>query len=209
MTRLGNWWRYFRRRGFAGALEAITERYIYRSHRCVITRVLLEGPAVPDHLGDVVFRLATPSDLDRLGELNRYGRGSIQRIHVERDKDWLFVACHGERIVATRRISLVTRDAVISRVFQLGPGQVWGADTFCVPDYRNRGIARDLQKFSERYLVSLGYRERFGSIVVTNTPSLRMSRREILYYVSHTRFLFWERLGISKDIPRRLWDGLK
>lgn len=212
MTRLAHWWRYLRQHGMIRAIRAVAGRFIYRSHRYVITWTLLDGAPEPDHIGDVVLRLATPCDLGRLGEFERYGRGSIPLSYVERDKDWLFVACDGDRIVATRRLSVVVRDPVISRVVQLGPTQVWGADTFCLPDYRNRGIARHLQKFAERYLANLGYRERLGSIVATNTPSLRMSRASgsaFISYVSYVRILGWERVCVSKDIPRQLLGDAK
>jgi GNAT superfamily N-acetyltransferase len=211
LPRPAGWWRYIRKRGVARALRAFTYRFIYRSHRCVITWTRLDGPPEPDHIGDVVFRLATPSDFDRLAEFEGYGRGSAQRAYVEGDKDWLFLACHAERIVATRRLSRVIRDPVISRVVHLEPGQVWGADTFCLPDYRNRGVSRHLQKFAERHLAKLGYKERLGNILITNTPSLRMSRASgsaFVSYVSYVRVLFWERLRISEDLPRRLLDDL-
>ena len=207
MTRLGKGWRYVRERSVLVAIRAFIDRFVYRSHRCVITWTRLDGPPAPDHIGDVVFRLATPSDFDHLGEFERYGRGSSHRTYVERDNDWLFVACHGNRIVATRRLGLVIRHPVISRVVTLGPGQVWGADTFCLPDYRSRGIARQLQMFAARYLANLGYKERFGTIVVANTPSLRMSRAAgstFVYYVSYVRLLCWERLHVSRNIPRQL-----
>lgn len=211
MARPDNWWRYVRQWGVVRTARAAVDRLV-RSYRCIVTHNPLAGPPAADHVGDVVFRLATPSDFDRLGELEPYGRGSRHRTYVENDRDWLFVACHGERIVATRRVSLVLRDEVIARVLRLEPGQVWGADVFCLPEYRSRGIARQLQRFGDRFMASLGYTERLGTILVSNTPSLRMSRgggRLPLYYVTYLRVLFWERLRVSKDIPRRYWDDLK
>jgi GNAT superfamily N-acetyltransferase len=211
MTRLGSWWRNLQQRGVVTGVRIIVNRYIYHSHRCVITWQLLGGPPAPDHSGDIAFRLATPSDLDHLDQLEPYGRGS-QGVYVKQDKDWLFVACHGDRIVATRRLSLVIRHPVVSRVITLGPRQVWGADTFCVPEYRNRGIARQLLAFAERYLANLGYKERFGTIVVTNTPSLRMHHAagaDFVSYVSYVRVLFWHRLRVSKRIPAHLLDSTK
>jgi GNAT superfamily N-acetyltransferase len=213
VTRLGNGWRYFRQRGLVATGHAIIDRFVYHSQQYIVTYNPLAGPPAPDHIGDVFFRLARPSDLDHLEELEQYGRGATtHRAYVEEGNDWLFVACHGERIVATRRASRVIRDSVISRVIQLEPGQIWGADVFCLPEYRNQGIGRYLQLFGDRFLASLGYRERFGSIVVTNTPSLRASRgagRQPLYYVSFLRILFWERLRVSKSMPRHYWDALK
>ena len=119
--------------------------------------------------------MAVPSDLDHLQEFERHGRGATRR-YVEEDKDWLYVACDGDRIVATRRSSLVIRDNLLSRVIKLEPDQFWGADSFCLPEFRNRGIARHLKIFSDRHLASLGYKEFVSSIEVTNTASLSASR---------------------------------
>jgi GNAT superfamily N-acetyltransferase len=211
VSRLGNWWRYLRRRGVSAAIGAFIDRFVYRSYRCVITHSFVEGPPAADHVGGIKLRVAVPSDLDHLQEFERYGRGATRR-YVEEDKDWLYVACDGDRIVATRRSSLVIRDNLLSRLIKLEPGQFWGADSFCLPEYRNRGIARHLKIFSDRHLASLGYKEFVSSIEVTNTASLSASRaagRQVLYYVSFLRILGWERVRVSKDMPASLWDGLK
>jgi GNAT superfamily N-acetyltransferase len=210
VARLGNWWRYVRHHGLMAAGRIMINRYVYRSHRFVVTRAVLAGPPAADHAGDIVFRLATSSDLDHLDELERYGRGSTHRSHVKQDSDWLFVACHGDRIVATRRYSRAlppaSRDGhgLMSRVMQLDPGQVWVADTFCLPEYRRQGLARLLGLFAKRFLASLGYKENFSAIAITNTPALRMSRHQgsqRVCYVSYFRLLFYERLRVSKEIP--------
>ena len=209
MTPLRHWGRSVRDRGLDVAVRAVIGRFVYRSYRCVITYSLAAGPPAVDHVGDVRFRVATPADLDRLGELEAYGRGSTHRRYVDQDNDWLVIACDGERIVATRRMSRVIRDSVVSRVITLGPGQYWGADVFCLPEYRNRGIGRHLQVFGNRVMASLGYKERFGSINASNTASLRTSRaagRRSLYYVSFMKILWWERLHVSTDVPGRLWE---
>jgi GNAT superfamily N-acetyltransferase len=185
---------------------------VYRSEAVIVNRTDLVGPSAIDHIGDIVFRLATADDFDRLGELERYGRGSIHRTRVEKDKDWLFVACHGDRIVATVRYGRVVRDRLASRVVQLGPTQVWAADAFCLPEYRNQGISRHLLLFVWRFLASRGYTELFGAIRVTNTRSLRVflhAGSKPLYYVSSVRILLWEHLRVSKDIPRKFSEGLK
>ena len=170
-------------------------------------RCALAGPPAADHVGDVVFRLATPADLDDLAEFERYGRGSAQRAYVEEDGDWLFVASHGQRIVATRRYSrAVPPYALMSRVIRLGRGQVWGADIFALPEYRNRHIARHLAIFGERWLASQGYTELFTSVSADNTASLRMSYEKgsrPFYHVTYFRLLLYERLRVSTEIPRR------
>ena len=68
MSRLDTWWRYFRQRGLMASASTFIHRYMYRSHRFVVTRAVLSGPPAADHAGDVVFRVATPSDLQRLDE---------------------------------------------------------------------------------------------------------------------------------------------
>jgi RimJ/RimL family protein N-acetyltransferase len=106
----------------------------------------------------------------------------------------------------------VIRDSIVSRVMTLGPGHYWGADVFCVPEFRNRGIARHLQVFADRHMASLGYKDMFAGISATNIASLRASRaagREAVSYVSYVKVLFWERLRVSKDVPAHLWSALR
>jgi GNAT superfamily N-acetyltransferase len=211
MSRLRNGWGYLRQYGVRPALQTSIHRYIYRSEELVVVGSQLAGPPADDRTGDVVFRLATPSDLEHLDELEPYGRGSSQRAYVEQAGDWLFVACHGDRIAATARYCRTVRDQLVSRVVQLEQGQVWGADQFCVPEYRNRGISRLLSVFANRHLAALGYTDVASSVLVTNTASLRMTlhKNRPFCYVSYSRLLFWERLRVSKDIPAEFWDRLK
>lgn len=192
-------WMNARRAMHAGSILA---RLVYRHDRYIVVYGALTGPPVPDRVGDVVLRVATPSDLARLDDLDDHGRGKTHRLYVERDNDWLFVACHGDRIVATRRLSLTVRDGLMSRVVRLKPGQVWACHVFCLPDYRNQGIGRHLQLFGDRYLAAIGYTGRFGSIVSTNAPSIRIARysgSRPCYDVSHTRVLCFERLRVSEE----------
>jgi hypothetical protein len=178
---------------------------IYRSQQFFIVRGDLAGPPAADHIGGVVFRLATDSDLEHLGELERYGRGWIQRKYVTEDKDWLFVGCYEQRIVATERASRVIRDALAARVVQLHAGQIWSADAFCVPEFRSQKISRHLGLYAERVLAERGYKEFFGSIAANNVPALRRALQagaHCAHYVSYVRILSWERLHVSSDIPR-------
>jgi GNAT superfamily N-acetyltransferase len=209
-ARLENGRQYVRQHGLGAAARLLFHRHVYRSHRFIVTRAMLAGPPAAPRVGEIVFRLATPSDLDRLDELERYGRGERHRFYVKEDADWLFVACHGNRVVATRRYSRAlpgpSKDGhgLTSRVIQLEPDQVWAADTFCLPGYRGQGVAGLLGVFAKRYLASLGYRHNLSSIAITNTSALRMQSRagsERVCYVSYRRILFYERLRVSKKIP--------
>src|SRR2546425_9018185 len=96
-------WRYFRRRGLKATVRTMIHRFIYGFHKFVVYRTCLAGPPAADHVRDIMFRLATPADLDHLAEFERYGLGTSQRADVHDDQDWLFVACHRERLVASRR----------------------------------------------------------------------------------------------------------
>lgn len=213
MTLLGYGWRYFRRRGLIAVVRAIINRYVYRSYQGVIFCTRLAGPPTEDHVGNVVFRLATTSDLDHLAELEHYGRGASLRAGVLEDNDWLFIACHGDRIVATRQYSrAVPPHGLLSRVIHLGPAQVYMADVFCLPEYRSQGIARRLALFGDRGMASSGYTESVAATAAGNIPSLRMSLRKgnghPISYVSYVRLLFYERLVVSKDIPPQYWAEL-
>jgi hypothetical protein len=209
VTSLGPAWRYFRRRGVLATLRTFIRRYVYGAYEEIVIRTRLVGPPVPDRFGDFVFRLSTPADLDRLDELERFGRGSAQRAGVREDDDWLFVACHGDRIVATRRYTrVVPPHGLMARVVQLEPGQVWSADAFCRPEYRNQRINHHFGLFTQRYLASLGYTEQMTAIALDNVPSLRGSRRkggQPLYHVSYRRRLFYTRLRVSPELPARYW----
>jgi GNAT superfamily N-acetyltransferase len=169
---------------------------------------MFAGPPADDHTGDVVFRLATPSDMARLDGIERYRAGSVQRRALQEDDGWFFVACRDDQIVAARRYSrTIPRQSVIARAVELRPDQLYGADAFCLPEYRSRGIIRLLGLFAMRYFASLGYKENLGAINVRNTPSLRMSRRkgtELFCYVSCRRVLFWERLTVSTRFPEEV-----
>jgi GNAT superfamily N-acetyltransferase len=203
VTNLGYGWRYLRRHGLVAATRLIVSRYIYGSHECAVLRCELAGPPAADHVGDIVFQLATEPDLKNLDELERYGRGSSQRAYVKEDNDWLFVACHGNRIVTTRRYSrALAPNGLMSRVVKLTKRQIWGSDIFCLPEYRNRGIGRHLALFAERFLASQGYTELYANVDGPNVPSLRMSLHKgsrIVCYVSYRRRLFHERLIISNE----------
>jgi GNAT superfamily N-acetyltransferase len=211
--------RSLRDRGLMGAVRAFIRRYVFGSQKFVVVRSDLAGPPVPDHVGGVVFRPATPSDLDRLDEFERYGRGSRQRRYVEEDRDWFFVACDGERIVATSRtcraLPSASRDGhgLMPRVLRLGPGEVWAGDVFCLPEYRNGGIGGQLELFGDRWLAALGYTTRFGSIELTNTIAARMHSRvgkQPVLDVSYSRLLFFERLVVRKrGAPGRFWPAPK
>jgi GNAT superfamily N-acetyltransferase len=196
-------WRYLRRRGPRATIRALAERYVFRSYAAVVVATDISGPPITERLGDIVFRLATPDDLASLGELDRRGRGAALQEEIADSGDWLFVACHGQRIVAIRRCSrAVPEHSLISRVVELKAGQVWGADIYCVPEYRNRGIGGHLALFGERYLASLGYRQLFGVIAVGNAASIRMHSRvgkKPVCRVSYLRLLFYERLHISRE----------
>ena len=206
-------WRYFCRRGFTATIRAMFKRFAYGSRDVVVYRTKLGGPPVPDHVGDIVFRLATPSDLDRLHEFSDGHRAAIHRQAVKEDADWLFVACQGDRVVATRRYSRhLSPGGLMSRVLTLGPRQVWSVDAFCLPEYRNRGLNRHFGFFTIRFLASLGYTEEFGEIVASNVASLRsVSNRggEFPYFVSFYRLLFYERLNVSTEMPPHVMDALK
>lgn len=186
---------------------------LYRSIEIVVNQTGLSGPPAADRVGDVVFRLAGPVDLERLDQLEPYGRGSRQRTYVEKDGDLLFVACRGDEIIGTRRYSRTVPSAardghgLMARLLELKPTQLWSADVWLLPEYRQRGVNQPFARFAMRFLASLGYTEQLASVTLPNLPSLRSAARrgaKHLYYVSYTRLLFYERLRISTELPPRL-----
>ena len=185
---------------------------LYSTRSFVVIRTPLAGPPVADHIGEVAFRRASSIDLGRLDTLNAYGRGSTQRAYVNHGHDVLFVACHGERIVATRRCSHEIRDPLAARVLDLRAGQIWGADIFCLPEYRSQGVGTCLVLFADRQLASEHYMEVLATVEADNISSLRLSARkgsQLTCYVSYFRLLLFERLRIYKELPIRLRARLK
>jgi GNAT superfamily N-acetyltransferase len=187
-------------------------RRLYATRKFVVIRKKLEVLPVPDRVGEVVFRQASATDLERLDDLEPHGRGSTQRAHVRERHDMLFVACHGDRVVATRRCGLEVRDPLAAQVVKLLPGQVWVADIFCLPEYRSHGVGTHLILFTDRKLAVQGYTDVLAAVDSSNISSLRASRStgfEFPYYVSYVRLLRYERLRVYDRLPRRLRERLK
>jgi GNAT superfamily N-acetyltransferase len=203
-TALRYGWRYFRRHGAAAAARAFFARYVYRSSEQVIFRSGLAGPPAPDHLGEIRFRLATAADRPDIEALSRHGRP----VTIMEDGDWLFVAEHGDRIIATRVYNCaIPPHGLLSRVIDLKPGQVYMADLFIAPAYRNQSVGRHLALYADRFLAGRGYTEMFTAVATTNTPSIRLSLHKGSRphcYVAYFRLLFHERLVVTADMPHRL-----
>lgn len=199
-------WAYVRHNGVRATLRGIARRYVYRSlHYIVLCSRTIDEHAA-DRVGDVVFRLATPADAEPLRRFDRCRRALRQPV-LAPQREWRFIACDGDRIVATRRYTdALPRHALIARVVQLGEGQLWADDLFCLPQYRNRGIARRLGLFAQRVLAAEGFGEFLGSIRATNAASLRMTLHDSAFVCEawYVRCLFYERLRISRDLPRHL-----
>jgi hypothetical protein len=200
--------RYVRQHGLRQTVRRLIAWCTHGSEDFIITRVGLTGPPVAERVGDVVLRVATSADLPALLEVEHFSsRAARLRGHVEQG-DWIFIACHGERIVAARVVTRAVppRD-LASRVLDLRHDQAWDDDMFCVTDYRGQGLARQLSLFSDRYMGSLGYTEAFARISTSNVPSLRMQRHKgsaFAYHVSYRRFLFYKRLRVSERPPQGL-----
>jgi hypothetical protein len=196
-------WAYFRRNGVRAAVRAIIGRYIHRSVEYLVLCSRTIDQDAPDRVGDVVFRLATPSDRESLQRFDR-ARRVTQHPSLAPHREWCFLACDGDRIVATRRYTdTLPPQGLMSRVLRLTRGQLWAADVFCLPQYRNRGIARGLGLFAQRVLAAEGFTEFFGGITVANTASLRMTLHdsEFVCHVRYVRCVFRERLRLSRELP--------
>ena len=211
IARLGNGLRHLRQHGIVATLRRIRP-HLYSSRKFVIIRKRLRDSVVSGHLGEIVFRRASAADLDRLDSLDAHGRGSAQRAFVEQRHDLLFVACHADRIIATRRCSREIRDPLVARVVRLGAGQIWVADVFCLPEYRNQAVVRHLILFADRELASEHYSEALAAVDADNIPSLRTSLRsgsEAACYVSSLRMLSYERMRLHTELPERLQARLR
>lgn len=204
-------WSYLRHNGLVPTLSAFARRYVYRSleHVIMCSRTIDQDAA--DHVGDVVLRLATPADAERLRRFDQ-AREAPHRPPLGVHREWCFIACDGDRIVASRRyMDELPSYRLVSRVVRLQPGQLWADDVYCLAEYRGRGIARSLGLFAQRVLATDGYRDFFGSISVTNAASLRMTLHDsdFVCHLRYVRLLLYERLRVSTEIPPPLREAVR
>jgi hypothetical protein len=96
--------KYVRQRGFWATFRRIIDTCTAGSVDFIVTQADLGGPDVSDRIGDIVPRPATLADRLRLkGIAHGTRQASVLCDHIVRG-DWLFIACHDDRIVATRLI---------------------------------------------------------------------------------------------------------
>ncbi|HEX3175560.1 MAG TPA: hypothetical protein VHZ49_02710 [Methylomirabilota bacterium] len=192
--------RYLRDRGVVATLQAVWRRYIYCSLDHVVLNSSRIDGAAADSLEEIRFRLAGPSDSNSIRRFDR-ARGVTPRPRTASAKVWRFLACDGETIVASRWYAdELPPYSPISRVLALKSRQLWAGDTFCVPQYRSRGIARALGLFAQRHLATEGYTDFLGAISAANIPSLRMTLHDstVICRIVYRRFLFHERLRVDE-----------
>jgi GNAT superfamily N-acetyltransferase len=208
MTLWGTLWRgvtFFRHHGVRATLQRIVDECTAGSADFIITRADLHGPAVAGRIEEVALRRATLADAPRLEEIaHGTRRASVLREHIA-GGDWLFIACHGDRIVAARLMTrTVPESDLAAKALTLQPHEVWDDDMFCLSEWRGRGIARHLSLYSDRYMGGLGYSATFARISTSNVASLRMQRHkgsEFVCHVSYRRFLFYGRVRVACESP--------
>jgi len=201
-------WRYLRHRGLRATVRAVGRRYVYCSRDLVVLKSSRIDPSAVDGVGEIRFRLGGPADVDGLREFDR-SRGATPRPPSGNGQVWRFLACHREKIVATRWYSEdLPPYSLITRVLAPKRGQLWAGDVFCIPEYRSRGIVRRLGLFAQAHLALQGYTEFVSAISGQNIPSLRMHLHDSTFIcqITYRRLLFREDLRISHEPPRHLHD---
>jgi len=164
--------------------------------------ILLPGPG-PDL---VVRRVETREELDglrsiaSLADLSRYCRMFDHGSSV-------FIALQNDQPVGYGWISQMVDRSVHGVQPPLRPGDVCLHDLFVSPAHRRQGIGQMLIAHRLRFLRDNGYRRAIIAVKKDNIPSLEANRKTGYVPVgemSHTRFLFWDRLTHNVLGPREL-----
>jgi L-amino acid N-acyltransferase YncA len=67
--------------------------------------------------------------------------------------------------------------------FRLRPDQVYVHDIYTVPEWRRRGVTRDLMIESNRQLLALGYRELFSLQELDNHDAIATMRANGIHHI--------------------------
>jgi hypothetical protein len=120
------------------------------------------------------IRRATPDDLPLMSAFTA-------RQHPDTLKSWcdarhvMFIALADGRAVSYRCLSRQAH-AAVDRVLTLAPHQIYMVDEFTAPEFRRRGITRQLAIASNPTLVASGYREVVGIHRTDNNDTIAATR---------------------------------
>jgi hypothetical protein len=124
--------------------------------------------------GDLELRRATSADLSRMS-------GFLARQHPSTLRAWcgprfvFYIAIADGRAVSYRCLSRRVHPAV-EGALTLGPRQIYMVDEFTVPEFRRRGITRQLAIATNPALMSAGFREVVGIHRTDNADTIAATR---------------------------------
>lgn len=167
--------RLLRGRGITSAVRRLGRACLYDRRRILLTRHSLTSIAQhPLKEGGFQFRLATPVDANTMRSFRLLSSATV--------KAWLspghflMLALYEGRPVAYRCLSTVAPWSVRD-ILSLGPDQLFTLDLFTHPDFRRRGITRQLKIAQAREVVARGFRESWGIQVPLNRDTIEASDR--------------------------------
>ena len=168
---------YLRSVGIARTLRKALASYIAGRERWYVTIENLShwvGASVEPN--GVEVRRATLDDLPCMAEFTL-------RQHPATLRTWcgprfvLYIALVDGRAVSYRCVSLHVH-AAVKGVVTLGPGQIYMVDEFTVPEFRRRGITRQLAIATNPVLLAAGYREVVGIHRTDNVATIAATRKK-------------------------------
>jgi len=199
IPRLGEVWLYLRSFGLARTCRKFFASYIAgQEHWYVTIESLSNWIGARLEPNGLEIRCATIEDLPRMS-------GFTLRQHPATLRTWcgprflLYIAIADGRAVSYRCVS---RDVHIAAngIVTLGPDQIYMVDEFTVPEFRRRGITRQLAIATNPVLLAAGYREVVGIHRIDNVDTIAATRAKSIVTIGRlTRTCLASRVTYSYE----------
>jgi GNAT superfamily N-acetyltransferase len=211
-------WLYLRNNGPRRTVGKFLGSYVVGRQRWFLTCEDLSRYAGLAPVGaGLEFRFARPADVDAMGEFTRRMSPHILRLWC-RPGYFFFLTLAGGRPVSYRCLSPSVHPGVVGFV-RLRDDQIFMVDEYTVPEFRRRGITRQMAIAMTPMLLARGYREVLGVHRVDNADTIAAARAKHiprLGTITRSRVLWrtrfhWEPSpdgNLPEPPPARSADGL-
>ncbi len=175
----------------------------------LLERDLAAAPCVPAIDAGLACRLLSEADVGAVVALRPSLDADAVRPRLDAG-DYGIGVWHGDRLISAAWFS--TAEAWIpelGRRLRLGPGQVYGYDSFTAPDWRGRGVYGYRSSVAAQVLTVAGLRHSLGFVIAHNRPSLRAAAKagfRPFGMIGYVRIGRWRRDFVRIDGHRR-WVG--
>lgn len=168
-------WLYFLNNGLWRSLAKGLAVYLIGRQRWYLTREdLITYAGSPVDAPGYTFRRAELADIPRMGPfMERMPEGVLRRWCEP--GYYFFVTWKGEDVVSYRCLSTFVHPGV-DGFFRLQPKQLFMVDEFTVPQYRRRGITRQMAYAMNPWVLSCGFNEVLGVHRTDNHDTIAATR---------------------------------